>query len=251
MDILYIIGTGSKWNNNELKYSLRGIAKNGINIDRVFIVGSIPDFVNKETVICIPLEDPTEIKHYNMLYKIDYVISHTDIGKNNDGNFLVSSDDHFYIKPTDFNIYPFYWRGAMLPDESKRKPGNKYQDSLISTRKVLESYNLPYYKFNWHGNTYFNTKLWNDPMFKEIREKSLTVNQGLEPTAIMLNYWLKVKPFQFVHRKDCKFKFTVSEDKFHEKIKDREVFSTYPNIHLGLVAKWLQKEFPDKCKYEI
>lgn len=97
MDILYIVGTGSTWVNNELKYSLRSIAKNGINVDRVFIVGYIPRFINQENVVCIPADDPTKVKHYNMLYKIGLAIEKTDIGKNNDGKFLVSSDDHFYI----------------------------------------------------------------------------------------------------------------------------------------------------------
>ena len=59
MDILYVVGRGSTWNNNELKYSLRSIAKNGINVDRVFIVGYIPDFINREEVICLPFEDKT------------------------------------------------------------------------------------------------------------------------------------------------------------------------------------------------
>jgi len=115
VDILYIVGTGSRWRNNELKYSLRSIAKNGYNINRIFIVGEIPNFVNTESVICIPCNDPTKIKHYNMLYKIDKVIKSTDIGKDNGGKFLVSSDDHFYIKPTNFAEYPIYWRGEELP----------------------------------------------------------------------------------------------------------------------------------------
>ena len=57
MDILYVIGKGSEWNNNELRFSLRSIAKYGKNIDRVFIVGYKPDFVSDE-VTFIPCDDP-------------------------------------------------------------------------------------------------------------------------------------------------------------------------------------------------
>ena len=61
MDIVYIIGKGSKWNNQELKYSLRSIAKYGINIGKVFIVGYKPNFVSDE-VIYIPCDDIGEKK---------------------------------------------------------------------------------------------------------------------------------------------------------------------------------------------
>ena len=50
MDILYVVGTGSKWDNNELRYSLRSIDKYGINIDRVFIVGTKPDFCDGKSI---------------------------------------------------------------------------------------------------------------------------------------------------------------------------------------------------------
>lgn len=248
MDILYIIGTGSIWNDNELKYSLRSIAKNGINVDRVFIVGNIPNFINQEMVVCIPCEDPTKIKHYNMLYKIDKVIQSTDIGKDNDGKFLVSSDDHFYIKSTDFNEYPIYWRGAELP--TKCDKNNKYQVSLVSTRKVLEENNLTSHKFNLHRNTWFSTKLWNDPKFIKIRNKSLKVPEGLEPTAIMINYWLNKEPFTPTKCVDCKIKLFAGRKQLLEQIGDSECFSIYDSAIACGVDRYLAEMFPDKCKYE-
>ena len=246
MDILYIIGKGSKWVNNELRFSLRGIAKNGINVDRVFIVGNIPSFVNKETVICIPAEDPTNNKHYNMLYKIGLAIDNTDIGKNNDGKFLVSSDDHFYIKPTDFNTYPVYYIGKDLPTEI---PANnkEWYTCLVNTRKVLEEYNLPVKRFNWHGNTYFNAKLWNDPLFEEIKSKSINIPEGLEPTVIMLNYWLSKEPFECIIRKDLKVK---SLKDLKKNLGDRECFSIHDSAVRNGVPQYLREQFPEKCKYE-
>ena len=187
-----------------------------------------------------------------MLQKIDYVIQHTDIGKDNDGKFLVSSDDHFYIQPVNFDGYPIYNTG-LLPDEIhlKNEAGNKeWQQSLVDTKKLLESYNLPYYKFNWHGNTWFNSRIWNDPIFKAIRNKSLEVKEGLEPTAIMLNYQKSVENFPTLKRNDLKIKKFKNRTELLNKIGDSECFSIYDSAIGCGIGKYLEELFPDKCKYE-
>ena len=181
-----------------------------------------------------------------MLYKIGQVIDSTDIGKDNDGIFLVSSDDHFYIEKTDFSRYPVYYVGKDLPTEIPKK-NKEWYTCLTNTRKILEEYNLPVVRFNWHGNTYFNSKLWHDPLFEEIKSKSLEVKEGLEPTAIMLNYWLSVQPFVPTVRPDCKVK---SLKELKKVLGTREVFSIYDSaIHNG-VPQYLRDTFPEKCKYE-
>ena len=250
MDILYVVGTGSKWNNNELRYSLRSIEKNGINVGRVFIAGYLPDFVNEKSVIFVPVKDKTTVKHYNIIHAIDYVIQNTDIGINDNGDFLYSSDDHFYIKPTDFGNYPIYSRGKDLPDNPKNCVGHKkYYTTLISTRKLLQSYNLPYQYFSWHGNTHFNTKFWNDPIMKELVQKSYTMSEGCEPTCLMLNYQMSVEPFEFVVRADKKIKSNDNIKLFKAKIADREVFST-ASIITPYLPQVLKEFFPNKSKYE-
>ena len=46
IDVFYVIGTGSKWQNNELRYSLRSLEMFGKNIKDVYIVGNKPYFIN-------------------------------------------------------------------------------------------------------------------------------------------------------------------------------------------------------------
>ena len=48
MDILYCIGEGSKWNNNELRYSLRSLEKFGKNVGNIYMVGYNPGFLSDE-----------------------------------------------------------------------------------------------------------------------------------------------------------------------------------------------------------
>lgn len=252
MDILYVVGRGSTWNNNELKYSLRSIAKNGINVDRVFIVGYIPDFINREEVICLPFEDKMFVKHYNIVNAVDYAVKNSDIGINNDGEFLYSSDDHFYIRKTDFNNYPVYWIGKTLPSEVKPEDKHPlYRRTLVSTREVLEEFGCPYYHLAWHGNTHFNANLWKTDKFQNMIQRSYTKPEGCDPTCLILNYKLSIDPFEFIERKDQKAKKFISREEFFSKIEDRECFSCAPNVNGSYVPIYLQETFSDKCKYEI
>lgn len=251
MDILYVIGKGSTWDNNELKYSLRGIDKYGLNVDRVFVAGYIPDFLN-DNVIKIPVKDITTTKHYNIIHVIDVVIKTTDIGINDNGDFLYSSDDHFYIKETDFNNYPVYWRGKELPSEIKKDDKHYlYHTTLLSTRTLLKKYNLPAYHFAWHGNTHFNSRLWKHSIFQNIIKESYTMQEGCEPTCLINNYRLSIEPFEFIYRKDRKIKWGVDKQEFFEKISGRECFSSSAIIKNSYIAEWLKEQFPDKSKYEL
>ena len=98
MDILYVLGSGSKWNNNELRYSLRSLEKFGKNVSNVYIIGQDPGFLS-DKVTLVKIGDCFGVKAKNILNKICEAVEYTNIGE----EFLLSSDDHFYIKETDFD----------------------------------------------------------------------------------------------------------------------------------------------------
>ena len=248
MDILYVVGRGfSQWNDNELRYSLRSIAKNGKNIGRVFIAGYCPPFVNRNAVTYLKVKDETNIKHHNILHCIDEVVKHTDIGE----EFLYSSDDHFYIRETDFNEYPFFRKG-ILPDVVEENDGAKtYHQSLVDTRKLLTWCGLPFNNYAWHGNTHFRRSLWESERFQFLIEASKMFEQGVEPTCLMLNYWQSVIGFEETWRADCKFHHDLTDATFEEETKDRECISASNAIRGRWLESYLTKTFPKKCKYEI
>ena len=55
IDVVYVLGTGSNWDNNEIRFSLRSLAKNLKGMGRVFVVGERPAFL--QNVIHIPAKD--------------------------------------------------------------------------------------------------------------------------------------------------------------------------------------------------
>ena len=248
MDILYVVGKGfSDWNNNELRYSLRSIAKNGKGIDRVFIVGYIPGFVNRETVNCLYLRDEGTNKHYNIMRAIEYAVANSDIGP----RFLYSSDDHYYVQPTDFDKYPVYWRGKEI---AKEQEGNRWYDiTMHSTREILDAFGLPAFFYAWHGNTWYDRALFESRRFELIRRLAQTMPEACEPACLMLNYWRAVSPETMPEHEqinDGKINTGHTLAQIDAAAHNKHVLSTTDAVGPSM-REWLQREFPSKCKYEI
>lgn len=242
MDILYVVGKGSDWNNNELRYSLRSIAKNGKNIDRVFLVGYKPDFVS-DKVIHIPCDNPYNCAHKNILHKVIYAIDHSNIDK----HFLISSDDHFYMKKTDFAKLPVYERG-ILPDKVVgRNLWSPYHRSLKDTRWLLESNGLTIYQTNPHCNTHFDVDVYREN--KNIFDECFKYEFGMELNCIMGNLLIAkgVKP---VHFEDAKLSNKATEEEIERFATHSGCISTKAEVGGTKLAKFLEKTFNKKCIYE-
>ena len=248
MDILYVVGKGfSDWRNNELRYSLRSIAKYGKNIDRVFIVGYIPYWVDEKQVTCLPFADPQPgNKHYNIMACIEHAVYNSDIAE----HFLYSSDDHYYTQPVDFDKYPVYWRGYDLPTELCDNP-RWYDVTLFSTYEVCNAFRLPTHFFAWHGNTHFCKSLFMSRRFELIRKLAQTMDEACEPSCLMLNYWRQAEPLtmpEMVKITDGKISTqTMEEIDIAADIK--HVLTTTDAVGTQMRV-WLQRRFPMPCKYE-
>lgn len=245
MDILYVLGTGSNWDNNELRYSLRSIEKFGKNVGNVYVIGADPGFLS-EQVTFVSLEDWYSTKHKNILNKICEAVEYTNIGD----KFLLSSDDHFYVKETDFDNYPIYCKGE-LPKSYKRKCRNKgYYESLIDTKRILSNHHYTTYNFSWHGNTHITREAIN--LAADVIKESYDTLRGCEPTALLLNVLYSHKPFEFIRRRDLKLGNDICcKEELIECIGDREVFSIGDLAIEKGAAQYLQELFPNKSKYEL
>lgn len=241
MDILYVLGRHSKWENNELRLSLRSIEKFGKNVGRVFLVGHDPMFLS-EYVTYIPYKDKYNkvCKQKNILDAICYAVEHSDIGE----EFLLSSDDHIYLKETDFDNYPFFCKG-MLPTDSKHK---LYRKTLCDTRNILIKNGLPFYNFSQHGNTHLFRRAID--IAKNLIEMASNTRFGCEPTCILLNAFYAKNAFAITNRSDLKISNDEDLNSMLAKTKDREVVSFNDYIH-DSIKDYLFNLFPLKSKYEI
>ena len=243
MNILYVVGSGSKWADNELRYSLRSVEKYGRNVDNIFIVGRKPDFLN-EKVILLPCDDPYPTKHKNIMYKIRQAIKKLPIGE----HFLVSSDDHFYIKETDFDNYPVYFKNIEIPACTPAGYNTTdYWRSLAETRQLLLRKGLNIYQTNLHCNTHIDVTLWREN--KELFREALMLPHGGEINLLMGNLLIAygVEP---VLMDDCKITNFKDIKQVKDRLAERECFSISDEAIKCGIVEYLNEKFPDKSKYE-
>ena len=247
MDILYVLGRGSAHDNIELRYSLRSIERYGINVGKVCLVGYDPGFLSDKATF-IPCEnkylDKYNGKHKNIIAAICHAVENSDISE----EFLYSSDDHIYIKETDFDRYPYFCRGELpvRPAQFDSK-WDEYRFSLLETRELLTKHGLTCYHFSQHGNTHMSRSAIRNAM--PLIEESFNGDYGCEPTCIILNSLYSYKPFPITRRKDLKLGRKRTVDFLLERTRGREVFSICDNPDKS-IWQYLEKLFPNKSKYE-
>ena len=233
MDIFYVVGTGSKWNNNELKYSLRSLEQFGKNIDNVYIVGHKPSFVN-DNVKWISVSD-IGYPSVNHWYKVRKFFMETNIE-----NAVYMMDDVFFTKEVDFNNYPFYQKGQL---KYYPKPNN-YRTSINNTKHVLEGLGKPITNFEVHCPiTYERDKFLNmTAMFDKYRK---AFRQFIQVRSLYCNY----NGITGTFTPDVKI-FGKDMGKKLSKMNILDCFSiSNDSIKRGM-GSILEKKYPNKSKWE-
>lgn len=145
-DIVYKLGTGSKFNDDELRYSLRSLS-NLKELGNVYIVGHKPKWI--QNVIHIEASDGhITNKDANLINKILIACYNENLSQ----EFMHFSDDQVLIKPLSVEYFkqPIinnkYLNDVSIPG----KKLNRWQTRLKRTFNKLKEFNLPYNCFEAH-----------------------------------------------------------------------------------------------------
>lgn len=257
MDILYIIGKDcSKCDNFELRASLRSIEKYGKNVGKVYVAGYCPEWLSDE-VVKIPCDgiyaepqNPHE-KHINITSALLYAIDHSDIGE----EFLVSMDDHFYVRDVDFDAYPYYCKvcsygegvdKTLLPSSAKRQD-EPYRHFLVDTNALCLNHGISNYNFSLHRNMHCSRKILME--CRHIVEQMIAEGHIAEIWAFTNNWQYTHYGMEITHVKDVKI--NNGGEWWKTDPRNTEVFSTVDfKGHSGLHIL-IEGLFPNKCKYEL
>ena len=122
VDAVFVIGTGSVDNNEELRYALRNLDANCKFIRDVYICGFCPKWVDKSVVKHLNWPDRfSHAKDANIIDKLRHACEHEGIA----GKILFCSDDQFQTHPCEWeDFYPRYLRRFFKNDswyEDKRR----------------------------------------------------------------------------------------------------------------------------------
>ena len=251
MTIIYIFAKGKSGAGDgfELRHSLRSIAMYGTGVDRVAVVGYCPAWLS-DAVVQLPYFDGMPFgngnsmggKALNMMANCVYAVNHLD-----GDEFLVSMDDHFYLKPTDFENYPYFvrdrvdrpWRHELPKDEWS----NTYNAVLSATRAMLERKGLPVMNFAIHRNMHVRRDIV-DECRDEIARILRRELPAVEPFAWWNNILLgrgEIEP-------------VIVEDNKPLRLADFnpawDVFSTPDFQHGTNFARLLEGLYPEKSLFE-
>lgn len=213
MDLVYTVRDESTWDHNELRYSIRSMAKHLKGFDRVVIVGHRPDFVKE--VVHIPAEDPYRYNRARNIYeKILAVCNDPEISD----RFICASDDHFLLHDFEAATFPNFYCCTLQETASKMHDDNYYKKHVQVTLDVLTAAGLPTINFNVHSPVvYDRTEYlriisayeWDLP--KSYLSKSLYLNSLRAPGQLMA---------------DCKIHTPKTRTAIERKISGWPMFST-------------------------
>ena len=146
IDVVYALGSGSRWHNNEICYSLRSIEKHVKGWRNIFIVGMKPAQLGH--IIHIPADDLlTNNADGNIARKV--LLACAD--KRVSDTFLFINDDHLFLKDINILDIPAYNKGDLKKyDDSFYDNGGLYVKRLKRTKDVLLKNKLPTLHYDCH-----------------------------------------------------------------------------------------------------
>lgn len=256
MDVVYVLGKGSQWNDNELRYSLRSICMYGKGLQDVYIIGDyLPDFIDPDKVRFIRVPDLyPDAPYINVAWKISCAFRYTDLDE-----FLLSSDDHFFIKPVDFDHWPVHYKGDWMPSEAQINDTTigdaRYRRVMINTRRFMERVGLDTKFYEGHTNKLYTREaydwLCHPDRDRVMQDIVMPGHDGVCMNSPMAATIMKLHPdYPCIHRKDIKLRHLNMPEDF-DLIHDAESFSIYNSAIRTGVAGFLECRFPEKCRFEL
>lgn len=239
-DLLYVLGKGSSWQNNELRYSLRSVEKNLRNFGRIWIVGEDPGFTKNITII----PHPDEIGPHNADGNITRKIIRACREKGLSDTFIKMNDDYIINRPIDAaQINPMH-KGDLATMPESYFQQTPWRRRLRRTRDVLLKKGLTALHFDYHAPIPINKHNFENIVSQFDYEKDI----GYTTRSIYGNVAFQ-KTEKLSTEKQVIFKsYNIAQ--IHERTQ-QPVFVAYNDQGLNRSMKfWLASEFPEPSAFE-
>lgn len=227
-DVVYPLGTGSKFKDWELRFSLRSIETYLSGYDRVFVIGHKPAFLTN--VIHIPASDNSNIPDTNILNKLKKACD-SDCSE----DFIMFNDDHYLLDFYSAKDFPAYYEGDISDYLKKRSPDG-YWRRVRNTLNYLKENNHPTKFYDIHTPIVYNKQKFVDNVFNKY-------NQDLPDGMILKSLYANQTEVNSVEMKDGKSKTPPTKP-------ETKILSTNPAVS-GAMQRFLLESFPHKSKFEL
>lgn len=225
MKAVYILGNGSVWQNNEIRYSIRSL-KYVPFIDDVIVVGECPDWLKVKHIYVY--DGPNRVE--NIWRKMEVIAEHIE------EPFLFMNDDMFFTR--EVKLLPWYYEG-MIQDKidgcDGLKASGKYRDMLIRTKQAL--FGGPELNFAVHYPIIL------DPTYIKLLIATYGTKDNLSFRCMYGNIFdLPFTPIEY--RADCKlWKY--------EDYTGQDIFSISDRFLSKKGEELFEQLYPEKSQWEI
>lgn len=226
MKVVYLLQKGgSKWQDNELRYSIRSLIAAGYDPE-ITIIGHKPEWL--DGISHIEMSDKSD-KVTNIAAKIRKAAEVLD------GEFLLMSDDIFLLSPLSAKAYTT----GTLSQVFKKIRNNfgyvmKRQALRLKSKGFLDRY------YGYHSPQFCTPEQIEHTFILEAGEI------GGDAKALVGN----INALEAKEIKDCKLRYEISELKLKEWLNGLEFFSISDMALCRPVIEFLQKKFPNVSKFE-
>lgn len=230
-DIVIPLANMSKWQDNELRYTLRGIEKYLTGYGKIFIVGDERKWLQGVEYVSCETEYTSKQKNI-----FDRILAACNDDRVSDA-FIMFNDDHFLLQYTDVSELK-YWKWSTL-QALGIKAGGTYQRTVFNTAKKLAADGCTQHNFDIHVPIVYEKDkfitLADEDWSRDYCIKSLYCNKFNIPGTDMPDLVLG-KPF--------------TRDEIRKVISTRQWFSINDAGLNGAVKDVLGEVYPDKSKFE-
>lgn len=238
IDLVYPIGHGSLWNNNELRYSLRSVEQHLVGFRNVVIVGERPDWLTN--VIHIPCPDLGRTRPEHIYRKILKACQSSEVSD----DFLFMNDDFFYLQDRQADKIPWYSDGTLDSVIEKERPTKAYTRMLIHTRNWLENRGLPTIHYDIHVPCIYKKQ--------EFIRVFQDVDWSQGPGYVIKSMYANRVGVQPAFYEDCKINGPQEYIAAIEYlVRDRFVFSIGDNVINEVFESFCNNYFPNKSNFEL
>lgn len=236
MDVVIPLGKGSKWENMELRFALRGISK-FIPNSRIVIIGECPGFL--QNVLHIPAgDDPNiESKERNIMRKVLLACDHPEVSD----DFLFTNDDIFILQRIPEKL-PYYYDKSLERKIQARRGVDHYHRAMVNTFNILKAEGLPAMNYDIHYPVIYNKTLFRDVM----KMYDWSVQDGYVVKSLYCNT-LEV---QGVKSPDYKLAKRMMKRDVESYMKGKQLFSIADSAINSQLKYALMARFPEKCRFE-
>ena len=242
IDLVYPIGLGTIWQDNEIRYSIRSFVKYFDQLGKIFIVGEKPNFLNWNNPRLIHIECNDEYRHAkdaNIINKVLKACYRKDLSD----DFIRASDDQLVLKKVSIDdFYPRYI--GDLVNFKVVNTHNTWKKRVAYTADLLKSQNKSTFFYESHFPMLYCKESFIYEMQNHIQDVTINTyyfNHILDEYKDLNNLKLTLQ------------KPVVNMEEFLKELKSK-MFLGYNNKALrepSLLKLWIQNEFREKSEFVL